>query len=140
MRTYRCTMTLPIRSCHNCGKPIPVPAYMTNREYASRVFCSRTCHSGKFHHHWGGGRYKVNDGYIHVGLGASKHMLEHRVVAGKALGRPLRRGEAVHHVNGDKTDNRNRNLVICTNAYNRWLHERMAQLYMQEHFPRQGAM
>ena len=38
---------------------------------------------------------------------------EHRRVAETALGRPLPKGAVVHHINHDKQDNRNCNLVIC---------------------------
>jgi len=51
--------------------------------------------------------------------------LEHRVLAEKALGRPLTRPAEVHHANADRLDNANANLVICPDrGYHMTLHQR----------------
>lgn len=52
--------------------------------------------------------------------------LEHRVIAGAALGRELKRGEVVHHINRDKTNNKNNNLLVCSSGYHRMLHHKMS--------------
>jgi len=49
----------------------------------------------------------------------------HVAIAVKALGHPLPARAQVHHVNGDGTDNRPSNLVICQDAaYHKLLHAR----------------
>ena len=80
---------------------------------------------------WRGGRSLASNGYILIRVGTDHHLAdvrgyayEHRVVAEEKYGRRLQDGEHVHHINGDKSDNRPDNLEICNSATHRYLHRK----------------
>ncbi len=74
------------------------------------------------HHSWKGGRHvEKATGYVRIRVQRDDplypmsrlgYMQEHRYVMAKHLGRPLTSKESVHHINGNKSDNRIENLQL----------------------------
>ncbi len=61
----------------------------------------------------------------HPNARAGGNVLEHRWIASKVLGKPLSSRAVVHHVDGNKRNNENDNLIICEDSdYHRVLHVR----------------
>lgn len=50
---------------------------------------------------------------------------EYRGVVEVAMGRSLRRGEIVHHIDGDESNDARSNLLVCDRKYHRYLHGAM---------------
>jgi HNH endonuclease len=123
-------------TCEQCGREFQRPT--KQRTSGAFRFCSLQCayqkRSGPDHGMWRGGRHMTGAGYMRISIGRSDYQYEHILIAERVLGRRLKCGECVHHINGVKHDNRNTNLLICTGGYHRSLERRMAHLYQQEHF------
>lgn len=65
--------------------------------------------------------------YIYAGVSRGMPTTLHRVLAEKALGKPLPAGAVVHHLDGNPRNNANTNLVICPDEnYHNLLHIRLA--------------
>ncbi len=86
------------------------------------IACGQPRMRGDGHPSWKGGRGKASSGYMevfvplddpmHCMAGTSGRCMEHRLVMARSLGRPLLPHETVHHLNGDRTDNRLENLQL----------------------------
>lgn len=54
------------------------------------------------------------NGYVEVTRGSNKGKGLHRVIAEEAIGRKLKDGEVVHHIDGDRSNNDPSNLEVMT--------------------------
>lgn len=106
----------PTRYIHNHhprGKKRPDMS--ANRRGANNPNYGR---KGALHPTWKGGRTRDAQGYIrvlaptHPNTMVSGYILEHRLVASAMLGRPLRDGEVVHHIDRNRANNDPSNLIV----------------------------
>lgn len=88
---------------------------------------------------WSGGKHKSKEGYILVlnknhPRQINGYVPEQILIIEKAIGKYLRNGALGHHWNGDKSDNRNKNLLACNDEnYHRIIHKRTRAFYASGH-------
>jgi hypothetical protein len=84
--------------------------------------------TGSGNHNWKGG-YWISDGRMRINIGNGIYRYRYQIVMEEKLGRPLQKGEIVHHINENTLDDRPENLELCTDitqhlkgkhALNRW--------------------
>ena len=106
-------------NCVMCGTPFWVRPYRQK----TALFCSALCRNR------GNGTLnadKIGDARRFTGTGNGyvkfNHRHIHRIVAEEMLGRRLRKGEIVHHKDGNKRNNSPDNLEVMTQSEHMHIH------------------
>lgn len=109
-----------IEKCATCG------TFFSAFPSDNKKYCSRQCY--EIGSSWKGGKFISKEGYEMALLpGKGTYTTAQRVLMSSSLKRELRRGEVVHHVDGNKLNNDPANLIVCTRAAHARLHSQLRQ-------------
>ena len=113
-----------LKSCERCNEDFIA-------SHSTLIYCSSSCSSlgnqatkGRTFNRPHQETIKHNSGYILRWIDKKKYMLEHRYIMEQQLGRPLKTHEHIHHINGNRSDNRVENLVLLTKSHHNSIHKR----------------
>lgn len=105
-------------TCFRCGKPVKKPP----SKASERSFCSHQCKMKTLNEELNPYRMtrevrkKIREARLGKGEGKTYEKTygrhTHRIVAERMLGRELRPGEVVHHIDGNKRNNDPKNLMV----------------------------
>lgn len=107
-----------MNTCRTCQTNF-IPKVRT-RPNNPNYYCSKQCYhryrKGRkrkegYRHSWG---YKYIFKIDHPYANDGKYVAEHRLIMEEKMGRYLEPNEIVHHINGNKSDNRVENLVVIS--------------------------
>ena len=112
-------------TCVICGKVVSKYLEPSKQAVNAMKYCSHKCQGigfeGDGHPMWKGGRQINDQGYIliykpeHPHASNRKTVREHILVMEEHIGRYLKKGEVVHHINEICNDNRIENLMLFKN-------------------------
>lgn len=138
-----------IRICDKCGneKKVNYWGIKNKTEHLCRTCTNKSTantrvgmgfkpwNTGTINQNISGNSYINNYGYRVYYIGDKSHkggyIAEHRIVMELSLGRRLREGEVIHHINGNKQDNRLDNLSLTSAGGHRNLHYSLEKVSMQ---------
>lgn len=120
--------------CKDCAVRQSVGTRKYSKPYSKCGYGPKT---GADHTSWKGGTFIGSDGYKMVYTGNNTNVKskwenyrkEHFIVAEEKIGRPLRTGEVVHHIDCDKLNNAPENLLILeSEAEHRRIHNQLNEV------------
>lgn len=114
-----------IINCAICNKELQVIRCLA----LTKKYCSIQCRNDsqklrprEMHPSWKGGKPMFYKGYMYITVNGKKR-LQHRVIMEEHIGKALTKSEHIHHINGNKIDNRIENLMIVSNKDHGQLHK-----------------
>lgn len=102
--------------CSVCGKLILI--HISRIRNGRGKYCSNLCKRN-------GTRHTAKR---HANIINGVHRFEYQIIAERALGRSLKYGEVIHHIDGDAKNNLNNNLVICNQDLHLLIHAKYRAL------------
>lgn len=104
------------KNCQICEKEFTVVESKQAQRYCSQKCFSET-RKGSNHPLWKGKKrsFRFITVIGHPNASSEGQVLRYRIVAEKILGRYLTKGEVIHHINGEESDDRPENLYLFEN-------------------------
>ena len=119
--------------CVVCGKPLerknPTRKNFCSAEHRNLWMCENVDFAKLARGHKAAHLTELNrqrNPHCHIADRGNANSKKARAAAEANIGRPLERGEVVHHMNGDATDNRPENLLVMPDRQHRQLHMALA--------------
>lgn len=119
------------KSTHQIAKDLNVSHFVIRRYLKKFGYPIRNRSEAQTAEHnpsWKGGRRIKTNGYAeiympsHPNVSKRNTVYEHTLIAEKMLGRYLKKGEIVHHIDFNKSNNNPNNLVVLTSSNHMRLH------------------